>query len=399
METQAQQLNGAPNGSAKQSTGKQLVMIIFMLAMASKMFLLPIFLLRTVGRDAYIVSAINGGLDLIALGAMLAAIKIAGDTDFFTLMTETFGKIGAKIIVAIIGLYMFFKLNISVSETLAFYGNNVFTDFDTSLMIIVLLVFLAAVANHTLRALCRLNEFFVPIVVVCLTVLIAIVIMTAFDVANILPAMQDVAGFKHGLVSHAAWVGDFTPLLLFIGRTKMKKHTAWCAAGSGVIGTCVAEFFAIVMSAAFGNVPTLADSTTNISNILQFSMGNVYGRIDMLSSVLWSIAIFIEAALFFYSTCRCIAFVIGKNSHFLIALGVCVALYVAQIFALVDPINFAAVYASVYGSAISVFFTVATPALALIGAILHGRHNKSSKQPDASSVQGSVDTAQADENK
>jgi len=376
MENQAQHLNSAPNGSAKQSTGKQLVGIIFMLAMATKMFLLPIYLLRSTGRDAYIIMAINGAADLVSLVVMLAAIKKAGDADFFELMVGLLGKIGAKIAVALIALFLFFKLNISVGETLAFYGTNVFTDFNKTLMIIVLLVFLAAAANHTLRSICRLNEFFVPIVGLCLAVLIAIVIMTSFDLANIFPALQNTGAFKHGLISHASWLGDFTPLILFVGRTKMKKHTVWFAGGAGVIGTCVALFFAIVMSAAFGNVPTLADTTTNISNILQFSMGNVYGRIDMISSILWSIAIFIEAALFSYAVCRCVAFVIGKNFHFRISLGVCAALYIVQVFALVDPVNFSAVYASVYGSAISTVFGIAAPVLALIGAVVNNKRGK-----------------------
>ncbi|MBD5132745.1 MAG: GerAB/ArcD/ProY family transporter [Clostridiales bacterium] len=354
----------------KQATGKQLVAIIFMLAMATKMFMLPIMLIQTTGRDGYIIVAIGAAIDLIALGVILVAMHLAGDTDFFTLISRLFGKVGAKIIVAIIGLFMLFKLNVAVAEILTFYGTNVFSDFDTSLMIIVLLAFFCAVAVHTLRALCRLNELLVPIVTVCLTVLIVIVIMTGFDLGNVLPAVRNADKFKTGLTNHAAWLGDFTPLLLFVGRSKMKRFTPLFGAGAGVLGSAVAVFFALVLSAAFGNVPTLIDSTTNLSSILQYTMGNVYGRIDMISSILWSIAVFVEAALFFYCTARCVAFVIGKNAHIFIALGLCVVVYAVQVFALVDPAIFALVVASPASSIVSLVFTVVLPALLLVAAIV-----------------------------
>ncbi len=334
------------------------------------MFLLPIFLIRTTGRDAYIAMAIGGGIDLVALGVMIAAMYLSREVDFFTLLSSTIGKVGAKIAVALIGLFLFFKLNTAVAEILAFYGNNVLNGFNVSLMTIVLLVFFAAVGVHTLRALCRLNELLVPLIVACLTVLAVIVILTGFDLANIFPSLQNPESFTDGLMRHAAWIGDFTPLVLFMGRTKLKKSTGAFAAGAGAIGTAVAVFFTMIMSAAFGNVPMLADSTTNLSNILQFSIGNVYGRIDMFSSILWSISVFIEAALFFYATCRCVAFVIGKNAHFWISLAVTVLVYIAQVFALADRTLFSLAVTSLPTSAVIFAFTIAVPTLAVTCALV-----------------------------
>ncbi|MCH5166036.1 MAG: GerAB/ArcD/ProY family transporter [Clostridiales bacterium] len=359
----------------KQSTGKQLVAFIFILALATKMFLLPIFLIQETGRDAYIALAIIGGFDLVTLGIIIATMYLSRETDLFSLITSVIGKVGARIVVGIFGLFLFLKLNIAISEILAFYGNNMFTDFDTSLMLIVFLAFLSAVGNHTLRSLCRLNEILVPIVVLGLTILTAIVIMTGFELANIFPSMQDTGGFTKGLIGHAAWLGDFTPLLMFVGRTKVKKHTGYFAAGAGVIGTTVAVFFALVMSAAFGNVPSLVDSTTNFSSILQFAIGNVYGRIDMFSSILWSISVFIEAALLFYATARCVAFVIGKNAHFWISLALSVTSYVTLVFALVDQTIFSVVVTSLAVSIIAPACTIAFPSLTFVCAII-SRHKQ-----------------------
>lgn len=371
----AQDAGSTNSVESKQATSRQLIAIIFILAIATKMFLLPIFLIRTTGRDAYIAMAIGGGIDLVALGVIIAAMYLSRETDFFELLSVTIGKVGAKIAVGLIGLFLFFKLNTAVAEILAFYGNNVLNGFNVTFMTVVLAVFFLAVGTHTLRALCRLNELLVPLIVACLTVLAVIVILTGFDLANIFPALQHPASFTDGLLRHAAWIGDFTPLVLFVGRTKMKKSTGAFAAGAGAVGTAVALFFTMIMSAAFGNVPMLADSTTNLSNILQFSIGNVYGRIDMFSSILWSISVFIEAALFFYATCRCVAFVIGKNAHFQIAIAVAVLMYTVQLFALADRTIFSLVVTSLSASFLTLAFTVATPLLALICALISRRKN------------------------
>ncbi len=362
-------------GVSQQATGKQLTAIIFILALATKMFLLPIFLIQATGRDGYIILAIYCVVDLISLVPMLIALRLC-NLDFFELMNSVLGKVGAKISVGLIGLFLFFKLNTAVAEILAFYGSNVFTDFDTTLMIVVLLVFMVAVGTHTLRAICRLNELIVPAIVLCLTVLVAIVVMTSFDLANILPAVHEPKTFTYGLLKHASWLGDFTPLVLFVGRTKTKKLTPLFAAGAGVIGTGLAVFFALVLCAAFGNVPSLVDRTTNLSTILQYSVGNVYGRLDMFSSIVWSVATFIESALFFYCVCRCTAFVIGKNAHTVISICVCVAVYVVQVFALTDPMIFSVTVTSTVCSIAVPVFTLAIPLLTFICALIYKRKSK-----------------------
>lgn len=366
MEQQTTTNSNTNNTCEKQATGGQLIAIIFILSLATKMFLLPIYLIRSTGRDGYIALAIYSACELVTLGVLLAAICLGGDKNIFELMSETFGKGAARVIAGLFAVYMFFKLNICASESLLFYADNVFSDFDIPVLILVLLFFLAAVGKHTLRALCRLNEVLIPIVVVCLAILIAIVVMTGVDVANILPSLRDPAAFKSGLFHHTAWIGDFSPLIMFIGRTKTKKLTGVLGAASGVIGSCVALFFAVVMSAAFGNAPYLVDTGTNLASILQFAIGNVYGRIDMFSSVLWSVSVFIESALFFYATCRCVAFAVGKNAHMVISIAVCALLYISQVFVMTDQTLFSVVVTS-YACSIAVpVFAFAVAAVAIV---------------------------------
>ncbi|MDE6401306.1 MAG: hypothetical protein K2L54_01695 [Clostridiales bacterium] len=103
----AQDAGSTNSVESKQATSRQLIAIIFILAIATKMFLLPIFLIRSTGRDAYIAMAIGGGVDLVALGVMIAAMYLSREVDFFTLLSSVIGKIGAKIVVGLLGLFFF----------------------------------------------------------------------------------------------------------------------------------------------------------------------------------------------------------------------------------------------------------------------------------------------------
>lgn len=373
--TVAQGTKDAAADEEKQTSGKQLVAVIFILSLATKMFLLPVFLIQSAGRDGYIILAAYGIFELLTLIPMLIAIRLSDD-DIFVLVSRVVGKIGAKIVAAVLGLFLFFKLNTAIAEIMAFYGTNVFADFDTSLMLIVLLVFMSAAGSHTLRALCRLNEILVPIILLCLFVLAAIVVMTGLDLENVLPAVRSPREFTDALVRHPAWVGDFTPLVILVGRTKTKKHTWRFAAGAGIVGTAISVFFAIVLSAAFGNVPMLIDSTSNLSNILQFSVGNVYGRLDMFSFILWSVSVFIEAALFFYATCRCVSFVIGRKAGLAQVAAVSFATYILQVFVLVDPMNFSVAITSPACAVITPILSMTVPLFALLCAVVN-RHRAS----------------------
>lgn len=365
------------NGKGKPASGKQFVVVVFIMAIATKMFILPIYLIQSAGRDGYIVLAISSAIELIMLVVTIIAMQLSKERDFFALLTSVVGKVAAKIIVALFAVFLFFKINVASTETITFYSDTVLADFDSSIMAVVLLVFLVAVANSGLRALCRLNEIITPIIVIGITGIMTLVIITGTDLANIFPAMQNIGDFKYSLVHHLSWMGDFTPLVLFLGRTEMnKKRTAVAAGFSGLIGLSLVVFQAMVMCSAFGNVPTLVDSSTNISGILQYTVGNVYGRVDMIAFILWSLAAFVETAMFFYATVRCVEFVIGKNEHFWVSIGVGVALFFTLVFGLTDPTVFEAVMSCYSTTVISPVFTFGIPMLALVCALILRHRDK-----------------------
>ena len=389
METNAT-LSADTSKNVKQTTSKQLIAIIFILALATKMFLQPLFLIKSAGRDAYIALAVDGGFDILVLVITLIAMKLSPDRDFFELTRCVFGKVGSRIIVCFFGLYLFFKLNVAVSETVAFYSKNILTDLDTTLLILILLIFLVGVALHSLRALTRLNELLTPVIITCLLVLIAIVAATGFDLSNIFPSMRNPRDFGVTLSRHMTWLGDFSPLLLFLGRTELKKSTVPFCVGAGTVGTGISVFFSIVMCAAFGNVTTLVDASTNLSSILQYSLGNVYGRIDLVSEILWSVASFIQNSLFFYCAVRCFEYVIGKPFHLVTSLVTGALLFTALSLVFNEPKLLAVLIVNEITSGFIIGFTVAVPVIALISAAIVKKRDKNNDDNKSKALPGAV---------
>ena len=106
------------------------------------MFMLPVFLIRSAGRDAYIALAIYCAVDLVSLTLGIIALKLSPETDFFALLRNTFGKVIAKIIALFVGLFMFAKLTIATTETVTYYADNSTSDFKMPFMIVLLMIFL-----------------------------------------------------------------------------------------------------------------------------------------------------------------------------------------------------------------------------------------------------------------
>ncbi len=362
-------------GGERQVTEKQFTCVVFLLALATKMFVQPIFLIQTAGRDAYLALAIDGAVDLVILGIIVAASKLSPDTDFFMLLKGVTGEVCARIVVGLFGLFMLFKLTVTAGETISFYAENIYTGFDVSIMSILLILFAAAASVTALRALCRLNEIITPLLMLCIAVIVFVVVATGFDVANILPVLRKPQNFESAILRHASWLGDFTPMLLFVGRTKITKHSAAITMGAGVLGTAVPVFFCIVMCAAFGNVPYLVDSSTNLSSVLQYTVGNLYGRLDIMPVLLWSVAAFIENALFFYCASRCFEFAAGKVNHLVSSAVIAIVLFFVTVFVMTEPMLFSQITANVVTSAVIAVFSFGMPLLALICAIVNKRKN------------------------
>lgn len=374
--TDAVSAGEANNGTKKRrynATALQLILMVFIAAFATKTFLLPIFLIRNFARDGYIGMAIICGADLLSLFTVLAAVKIA-DCDIFKLIVRAFGNTAAKVFFCGAFLFFFIKINIVVAEIMIFYADSVFADFNTAVMIIALLIFLAAVSAKKMTALCRLNELIVPVIIVCLGIFICIIVVTGFDFANILPSMR---GDMRELRGLGVWLGDFTPLIFFVGTTKPKKRTLGIAAASGTVGSCVAVFFALVLSAAFGNVPMLVDSGTNVSGMLQFSSGNVYGRIDLFTSALWSLAAFVQSAVFMFVAVKCLAFVFGKRGGLAFSIPLGIVVYFVQVLYLAEYTAFFTAAVGVWSTCVSATFAVLLPSVVLWAAIKTKRRSYS----------------------
>ena len=172
--------------SEKQLSTKQFVFLIFLSSIAIKMFLLPALILRTFGKNGIWTIAFFIVLEIMNLILLLVVCRRNPDKTFFQIITDAFGKIVSKIIVAVLFVFTFVKTVIVVSEIKVFFVAVMYRDINWMVMAIPLIALVTAFAYRPLRALGRVSEILTPVVLVS-TLILCSLLIPEFDIDGLLP--------------------------------------------------------------------------------------------------------------------------------------------------------------------------------------------------------------------
>ena len=82
---------------------RQLLCVTFLVALAMKMFMLPVLVMRESGRDGFTAMLIALGVDLVVL-AVVAAVLHVSEKDLFATLSDAFGGIVSRVVVALFAL-------------------------------------------------------------------------------------------------------------------------------------------------------------------------------------------------------------------------------------------------------------------------------------------------------
>jgi len=355
------------------ATTKQLILITFVAGMTLKIFLLPTLLLKSAGRDGLIVLAILLGVELLLLAAAYFVIKRSPDMTLTEALEKYLTKVGARVVALILVAYIALKLLLIFTETRSFFETALFEEFKWHVMALPLFALVAIVAAKSLSGVARLFEIFTPILIVVLIILAAMIIPAA-DFGNVLPLGTTGGG---GIVRHTLsfpiWTGDFVLLALFVGKVRPQRKSF---ARYGIISAALAcgfvMFFAILLTAAYGNIPHLIEYGHNARDLTILGSGRLtYGRIDMILYVIWTIGVIIKLFLYGYFAVYLLSYTFGlkgANSRLLVSGIMCLALYILTI--TVFASNTAA-YEFVR-TPIPRFFALGVQGLVLVGAVVFG---------------------------
>lgn len=362
--------------SDKQVSGKQFVILIFVIGIAMKMFMLPAIILRTSGRDSWIAMAGYLAVEMLTLTALMIIIKKCPDMTIYDLMESAFGKIISRIVIGILAVYLILKLTLVISEVKVFFTVSVFENLAWPAYVVPVLALLFAIGLKTLRGIGRMAEIFTPYILLSMVIL-AVLILPNVEFGRILPILENgPRGVLESLTRYPFWFGDFSIMLIFIGNVKKSKHLMTFSLISGGISAIAVLFFSVVLFSSYGEIPMLLDYGHNISNMTQYTVSSLsYGRFDIIIFTVWVIAVFIEMAVLFYSVTRHMVFVTTYKNNYVHSLILAAVCYAMIVFVFPNE-NLLYTFITQRMPIVVAVFQVLMPLTVLIVALVKGRKKK-----------------------
>ena len=206
--------------TAKQISTRQFVVVQFLISLAVKMFMLPALMLRVVGKDSYIVMLLWIAFEFIDLTFVLMLARRNPDKTMYDILTDAFGKIVSRVIVAIFTLFVAFKGLLVLGELKTFFIVTMYADINWFVMLLPLMALLCAFGLRSLRSIGRTAEIMTPVIVVS-TLVLSGLLLGDIEFGNLLPFMENgFAPVKKGLITFPMWFGDVSFLLMFLGNIK-----------------------------------------------------------------------------------------------------------------------------------------------------------------------------------
>lgn len=319
----------------KQISTKQFSALVFLMAISMKMFLLPALMLRIVGKDGYLVMLANLIIEFLCLGLLVFIAKRNPDKTMFDILSDSFGKVVSRIIIALYALYALLRCVLMISELKMFFTMTMYEQIDWVVMLIPLIALLTAFSFRSLRVVGRVCELLLPVILISTTVL-STLLLGELKLENLLPFLD--GGLKpigKGLATFPMWFGDTAFLLICLGKIKIKKRLITLSFVAKAVASLFVMLFSCTLFATYANISTLIDYGNNVSNMTQFSLGSQdYGRYDLLFYCVWMFSVFISLAFVFRVLTRSVEFIVKAKKHYFVSIICALILYILSSFVL-----------------------------------------------------------------
>ena len=155
----------------KQISTKQFASMLFLTAIAMKMFLLPALILRTVGKDGYLVMLFYIALEFISLTLLILIAVRNPDKTLFEILRECLGRVVSCIVVAFIAIFALLRCVLMISELKMFFTMTMYEQMNWTIMLLPLVALLIAFSFRPLRSTGRVSELLLPIILISSLVL------------------------------------------------------------------------------------------------------------------------------------------------------------------------------------------------------------------------------------
>ncbi len=250
----------------------------------SKVFIMPSMLAKSAGEDMWISATINLIIDLLTLFFIVLCMKNTRK-DFFTLIFDTFGRVGGKILLCFFFFYFMLKGLVPISEQKDYVELTLYTLTPRVFYFLPFFVVALYFCTKNLRAIGRAADVLWIMTAIGFILLFSLSIPNS-DFSAILPVgAQGINKILNGSKTTFTWFGDSAYCLFFIGEFVFSKRDGIKILGAQIISGIVVLIFLIIFYAVFTSIaPRQRFALTEISKYS--TVINNIGRFDYLGIML-----------------------------------------------------------------------------------------------------------------
>ena len=267
----------------KQLKSRQVCFFLIAFLPITKFFSLPSIIAGYASEDLWISALICLLLDFITLIPIVMACKSA-KKNFFELLEDNFGKVGAKLIATLYFIFFFVKTILPLNEQKDYIEFTLYTLKPTVIYFLPLFLLAFYICFKKLRVYGRLADVLWMITLNGFITLFVLSIPNA-DFSAILPVgARGFSSILKGSLTAFNWFNDSVFIMFFIGEFDYDKKTSLKIFLSFVLGAVMVVLFMITFYAIFASIAfrqrfaltEMSKYTTVISNLGRFDYIGIF---------------------------------------------------------------------------------------------------------------------------
>lgn len=348
----------------KKIAPRQIYLLLACITPVGKLIYLPSHLASFAKNDLLFPAAVQFLVQALAVFLVLLLAKRG--MSFYEMLASTFGRIAAKILVCIFGLFLFYCSLLPLLEQQLFVQSEFYDTLPSLVAFGPFFIFSVYLCSKPLSSFGRTWDILAPLAAAAFIGILLLSVGSA-DYGALAPVgAAGGSGFLRATASATSWFFDAAILMALLGKFEYQKGMAWKGALCYLAGGAAVLFFLATFYGIFG--PLSFNQLFGFSKTSKYFSGiTVLGRIDYL--FIYSLAL----VMAFYITLplqggiECAMQAIGEKKYLRTILSVAAN---AVLFALLIVLEYRIkdVLGVVSGTLFWIFpiFFLAVPALSLL---------------------------------
>ena len=339
---------------------RQLAILVFIISLSVKLFSLPILMLQSGGRVAWLPLVVFIIVDILILGALIAVSRLRPNSTAFETMQAVLGKVLSRVVFAIVLIGLIFRALSLMFNIVDFFRFDLFDGVPQWILLLPVALLMIAFGARSLRTLGRTGEVLIFLIVPALVILLVFMAKIANPV-QLLPLLNngDSPDLARTFLSFAFFFGDISAIFIAVGKIDPLRKTQSAdvsktdghnqllnpenaetvnkgfhplAIFSCVIGAIFTIGYGLMLFSSYMPVRHII-SPNSVSFVTHTAVSRfAFGRFDKILFVILSSCMLITLGVVTHAANRTIKFIVPKFKLSVIALVLALGLYITAVF-------------------------------------------------------------------